>query len=119
MESSSAPVLLSDGRLVWVRPLRSEDAHRLIDLCQRLSPETRRRRFLRATITCTPSDAVRLAPVDQVQRVALAAVADSAPDAPTVAVGRFHTDALHRAELPLLVDGPHQHVGRGRPLLHC
>jgi hypothetical protein len=43
MESSSAAVLLSDGRLVWVRPLRLEDAHRLIDLCQRLSPETRRR----------------------------------------------------------------------------
>ena len=88
MESSSVPVLLSDGRLVWVRPLRSEDAHRLIDLCQRLSPETRRRRFLRATIMCTPSEAERLATVDQVQHVALAAVADSAPDAPIVAIGR-------------------------------
>ena len=86
MESSSVPVLLSDGRLVWVRPLCSEDAHRLIDLCQRLSPKTRRRRFLRATIMCTPSEAERLATVDQVQRVALAAVADSAPDAPIVAV---------------------------------
>ena len=97
MESRSAPVLLTDGRLVWLRPLCSEDAHRLIDLCQRLSPETRRRRFLRATIMCTPSEAERLATVDQGQRVALATVADSAPDAPIVAVGRFHTDALDRA----------------------
>ena len=118
MESSSAPVLLSDGRLVWVRPLRLEDAHRLIDLCQRLSPETRRRRFLRATITCTPSEAERLATVDQAQRVAVAAVADSAPDAPIVAVGRFHTDALDRAEMALLVEDAYQHVGLGRLLLN-
>jgi acetyltransferase len=118
MESSSVPVLLTDGRLVWVRPLCSEDAHRLIDLCERLSPETRRRRFLRPTINCTPSEAERLATVDQVQRVALAAVADSAPDAPIVAVGRFHTDALDRAEMALLVEDAYQHVGLGRRLLN-
>ena len=97
MESRSAPVLLTDGRLVWLRPLCSEDAYRLIDLCQRLSTETGRRRVLRATLMCTLSEAERLARVDQVQRVALAAVADSAPDAPIVAVGRFHNDALDRA----------------------
>src|SRR5438445_7006376 len=101
MESSSAPVLLSDGRLVWVRPLRSEDADRLIDLCQRLSPETRRRRFLRATITCTPSEAERLATVDQVHRFAVAAVADSATDARIVAVGRLQLVALGSDEIDL------------------
>jgi len=53
-----------------------------------------------------------------VQRVALAAVADSAPDAPIVAVGRFHTDALDRAEMALLVEDAYQHVGLGRLLLN-
>src|ERR1700716_763551 len=73
---------LADGRLVWLRPLRAEDAPRLMDLCKRLSPSTIRRRFLRSVVRCDPLEAQRLAAVDQVQRGALVAGPDAADDAP-------------------------------------
>jgi hypothetical protein len=40
----SEPLHLADTRCVWLRPLSFEDAPRLVDLCQRISPESRRRR---------------------------------------------------------------------------
>ena len=110
---------LADGRLVWLRPLRAEDAPRLMDLCKRLSPSTLRRRFLRSVVRCDPLEAQRLAAVDQVQRVALVAVPDPADDPPIVAVGRFHGDGSEQAELALVVDDAYQHVGLGRLLLSC
>ena len=112
------PFRLGDARRVWLRPLGAEDAPRLIDLCRRLSPVTLRRRFLRSTVKCDPLEAQRLASVDQVQRVALAAVPEPKdPDAPILAVGRFHADESGRAELALLVDDAYQHVGLGRLML--
>ena len=68
MQAAPSPVRLADGRRVWLRPLNAGDAARLIDLCGRLSPETRRRRFLRSTYRCDATEAERLAAVDQVQR---------------------------------------------------
>ena len=109
---------LADARIVWLRPLSAEDAPRLIDLCRRVSPETRRRRFLRSTARCDVTEAERLAAVDQVERVALAAVSDPAPEAPIVAVGRLHADGSDRAEIGLLVEDAYQHVGLGRLLLN-
>ena len=44
-------------------------------------------------------------------------MADSADGVPIVAVGRFPGDGDRRAELALLVDDAHQHVGLGRLLL--
>jgi GNAT superfamily N-acetyltransferase len=108
---------LTDGRLVRLRPLQAEDAPRLMDLCERLSPSTVRRRFLRSVARCDPLEAQRLAAVDQVQRVALVAVPAPADDPPIVAVGRFHGDGSAQAELALLVDDAYQHVGLGRLLL--
>src|SRR5216683_7647558 len=108
---------LTDGRLVWLRPLQAEDAPRLMHLCKRLSPNTLRRRFLRSVVRCDPLEAQRLAAVDQVQRVALVAVPDPAADAPIVAVGRFHADGSEQAEMALLVDDAYQRVGLGRLLL--
>ena len=113
----TGPFRLGDGRLMWLRPLLAEDAPRLMDLCERLSPSTLRRRFLRSVVRCDPLEAQRLAAVDQVQRVALVAVPDPADDPPIVAVGRFHGDGSEQAELALLVDDAYQHVGLGRLLL--
>ena len=96
-----------------------------MDLCTRLSPSTLRRRFLHSVVRCDPLEAQRLAAVDQVQQVALVAVADPADDPPIVAVGRFHGDGSDQAEFALLVDDADQHVGLGlgpaRPprLLSC
>jgi acetyltransferase len=111
------PFRLTDGRCVWLRPVTADDAPRLVDLCQRSSPVTLRRRFLRTVVRCNPLEAQRLAAVDQVRRVALAAVPDPAADGPIVAVGRFHADGPERAEFALLVEDAYQHAGLGRLLL--
>jgi acetyltransferase len=111
------PFGLADGRCVWLRPVTADDAPRLVDLCQRSSPLTLRRRFLRNVVRCSPLEARRLAAVDQVRRVALAAVPHPAADGPIVAVGRFHADGPERAEFALLVEDAYQHAGLGRLLL--
>jgi acetyltransferase len=111
------PFRLRDARVVWIRPLQSEDASRLVDLCGRLSQGTLRRRFFRSVVRCDPLEAASLAAVDQVQRVALGVVAAPARDAPILAVGRFHAEDPERAEMALLVEDTYQHVGLGRLLL--
>jgi acetyltransferase len=109
---------LADGRRLFVRPLRAADAPRLVDLCTRLSPETIRRRFLRPRAQCSPAEALVLASVDQVRRVAIALVTGRADDARIVAVGRFHADDEDgTAELSLLVEDAYQQLGLGRRLL--
>lgn len=111
------PFALTDGRSVWLRPLRASDATRLLELRCRLSPQTVRRRFLSTTIACGAEQARELAQVDQVERVAVAVVAEPVADAPIVAVGRFHRESPQRAELALLVEDAYQHLGIGRLLL--
>ena len=115
---AEGPFRLADGRAIWLRPLRAEDATLLVGLCKRLSPQSARRRFLRYPLPCDGREAERLADVDQVRRVALAVVADPAADGPILGVGRFHADGSDgRAELALVVADEYQHVGLGRLLL--
>lgn len=116
MQPAWGPFRRADTRSVWLRPLSAEDAPRLLDLCRRVSPETRRRRFLHSTARCDVTEAERLAAVDRLERVALAAAPDPAPEAPIVAVGRFHANGSNRAEFALLVEDAYQHVGLGRLL---
>jgi len=111
------PFRLADGRVVWLRPLRADDAPRLIDLSTRLSLETVRRRFLRERPACDPKEAHELAAAEQTRHVAIAAVPSPAAPGPIVAVGRFHGNGPQRAELALLVEDAYQHVGLGRLLL--
>ncbi len=117
VKTRDGPILLTDGRVVWLRRLRPDDAPRLIELRARLSPETVRRRFLRARPNCDPREAEALAAVDQVRRVAFAAVPRGGADGPIVAVGRYHVDRGGRADLALVVEDAYQHVGLGRVLL--
>jgi GNAT superfamily N-acetyltransferase len=114
---AQGPFCLADGRMVWLRPILPDDAPRLMDLVRRLSPTSLRRRFLRASVQCDPREALRLASVDQLQAVAVAAVPSAASDGPILAVGRFHGDGSDRAELALLVEDAYQRVGLGRLLL--
>ena len=117
LAASDAPLVLEDGRQVWLRPLDRRDGYALMALRRRLSDETVRRRFLRYSPPCAVRDAFKLADVDQQQRVAIAAV--PAPNAiePILAVARFHVNVGDRAELALLVEDAYQHVGLGRQLL--
>jgi acetyltransferase len=114
---AAGPFRLHDGRVIWLRRVRADDASRLIELVRRLSPTSRQRRFLRDTLSCDRAEAERLANVDQVQQVAFAAVPDPNAPGPILAVGRFHGDGSARAELALLVEDAYQHVGLGRLLL--
>jgi acetyltransferase len=107
---------LADGRRVWLRPLRPSDGPKLIELGQRLSADTIWRRFLRST-RCTAEQIGDLVAVDQIKRVAIAAVAAPTGDAAIVGVGRFHGDDGQRAEIALLVEDAYQRQGLGRLLL--
>lgn len=111
------PLHLRDGRRVWLRPLQPADVDGLIALRERLSDETVRRRFLRLLPPCDGVLAAELANVDQVQRVAIAAVSRFHNAAPIVGVGRFHIASDGRAELGLLVEDAYQQLGLGRELL--
>jgi GNAT superfamily N-acetyltransferase len=111
------PLRLADGRLVWLRALRRDDAPRLLDLSQRLSAESLRRRFLHDRPRLDAREAERLAAVDHRQRVAIAVTADPSDDSPILAVGRFHGDGSDHAELALVVEDAYQHLGIGRLLL--
>lgn len=104
---------------MWLRWLRADDAPRLVELYRRLSPETIRRRFLREQPRFAPNEAQLLAAVDQIRRVAIAALSGPQADAQIVAVGRFHrADANDdHAELAMLVEDDYQRVGLGRVLL--
>jgi acetate---CoA ligase (ADP-forming) len=111
------PYQLSDGRKVWLRPLRADDATRLEHLFHRLSRETVRLRFLRPRVTFDRQEAQALADVDEIRHVAIAALIEDRPESPIVAVGRFHGDGSNRAEVALVVEDAYQHIGLGRLLL--
>lgn len=113
----SGPFRLSDGRTVWLRLLNRDDAPNLIELYGRLSPESIRRRFFQVRPSCDPRQAQELAAVDQIRRVAVAAVPDPSATNTIVAVGRFHSDGAERAELALLVEDGYEGNGLGRLLL--
>jgi GNAT superfamily N-acetyltransferase len=113
----SGPYRLSDGRSIWLRLLNRDDGPNLMELYQRLSHETIRRRFFQVRPTCDPSMARELAAVDQIRKVAFAAVPDPSDSNTIVAVGRIHSDGAERAELGLLVEDRYQGLGLGRILL--
>jgi GNAT superfamily N-acetyltransferase len=113
----SGPFRLSDGRTIWLRLLSRDDGPNLIELYGRLSHESIRRRFFQVRPTCDPSQADELAAVDQIRKVAFAAVPDPSATNTIVAVGRFHSDGADRAELALLVQDDYQGAGLGRLLL--
>ena len=116
-EILTGPYQLRDGRNVWFRPLAASDAPALMALYSRLSPETIRRRFLRLVPALDPAAAEALAAVDQLGRVASAAVPDPSHSDTIVAVGRLHGNDGERAELALLVEDDYQRSGLGRLLL--
>ncbi len=81
-------VSLESGRVVLIRPIRRDDAARLQVAHDRLSPESRYRRFLTAKPHLTPSEVKYLTDVDGSSHLAL--IATSPDDAGHIlAVGRY------------------------------
>jgi RimJ/RimL family protein N-acetyltransferase len=112
--------VLNDGTKVEIRPIRADDGERLRLAHERLSPETRYRRYLGAKPTLSPDDTRYLVEVDGADHVALVATdtVDGEPGA-IVAVARFvrlpHDPTA--AEFAIVVGDAYQQHGLGSELV--
>jgi len=88
--SCAAPtdaLVLADGTRLRFRPLSSDDRERLAGLFARLTPESRRRRFLSPKPALTPRELASLTDIDHVGHEAIAAVDQR--DGSIVGVARY------------------------------
>lgn len=112
-------VELRDGTRVWVRPIRPDDAPRLVSLYDRLSQDSRYHRFFSVMRRLPPDWARLLANVDHVRRFAL--VAEAPGDAETlIAVARYEATAdPGTAEVAFAVQDAWQDRGLGTILFRA
>ena len=102
-----ADVVLLDGSTAHLRPIRPEDADRMVAFYGRVSDRSKYLRFFAPYPRLSSGDLERFTHVDHVRRVALvASVADD-----IVAVGRYDQTTGQDAELAFLVEDAYQ--GRG------
>lgn len=118
LASFDRTVTLPDGRRARLRPIRSDDEPRLIELYDRLSQQTAYQRFFTVMQRLSPDWARFLANVDHRRRFALVVEDASAPAPTLVGVARYEpvpgTDA---AELAVVVQDRWQGRGLGALLL--
>lgn len=108
-----ADVLLSDGSAAHLRPIRPDDADRLVAFYSRVSPESKYLRFFAPYPVLSDADVHRFTHVDHVDRVALIlTIADD-----MVAVGRYDRLDDSDAEVAFLVEDSQQGKGVGQLLL--
>jgi GNAT superfamily N-acetyltransferase len=118
LERPDGPVVTQQGRTVTIRPLVAADAGLLVDLFQRISPESRRLRFF-TSMSGVPDDrvrrhAARLAAIDPRTDVALVALVEEAGQPHAVGVGRIMgLNDPQAAEVALLVRDDYQREGVG------
>ncbi|MEZ5186143.1 MAG: GNAT family N-acetyltransferase [Candidatus Nanopelagicales bacterium] len=106
-EHWEADVILRDGRICHIRPIRAEDHDALAAFHETLSAETVYYRFFAPYPRLTEKDLDRFTQVDYVDRVALVAVVAGE----IIGVGRF--DRIDRAEAEVAFVISDQHQGRG------
>jgi RimJ/RimL family protein N-acetyltransferase len=112
-------LLVADGTRLLLRPIGSDDGDQLAALFDRLSPESRYRRFLSPKPEVTPQEAERLADVDHTNHEAIGAV--DPRDGSIVGVGRYvrYPDRRITADLAVEVADELQNMGIGTALARC
>ena len=97
---------------ITVRPIRPDDAGRLIEFHEKLSPETTYYRFFNSHTHLTPAEVERFTHVVHHGREALVAIDDDE----IVAVARLEQVDAGTAEVAFVVRDDHQGLGLGRVL---
>ena len=106
-------MVLRDGRPCHVRPIRPDDAPRLVEFHSRLSAETIYFRFFAPYPELSDRDVKRFVNVDYTDRVALVATEGGE----LIAVARFDKLNPRDAEVAFVVRDDHQSRGLGAVLL--
>ena len=109
-----AQVVLADGDCCSLRPIRPDDAERLVEFHRHLSPRSTYFRFFTVHPTLSAKEVERFTTVDYVNRLALVVERDGQ----LIAVGRFDRIIETRdAEVAFVVADAYQHHGLGSLLL--
>ena len=108
-----ADVLLTDGGVAHLRPIRPSDAERLVAFYDRVSPESKYLRFFAPYPRLSERDVVRFTHVDYVDRVAFILTLGEE----MIAVGRYDRIEGATAEVAFLIEDAHQGRGIGQLLL--
>jgi len=112
-------ITLKDGTTLRLRPIRPEDAPRLIDFYDRLSRHSAYQRFFSIMKRLPPDWGRMLATVDYRRRLALVAERGPAGAPELVGVGRYEpTEDPDTAEVAFVVQDGLQGLGLGTILLH-
>lgn len=111
-------VTLRDGEEVGIRPIRADDADRLVALYDRFSRHTAYQRFFTVMRRLPPDWARVLATVDYRRRLAIVAEHDTPAGAELVGVARYEpSDQEGTAEVAFAIEDGWQSRGLGRMLL--
>jgi RimJ/RimL family protein N-acetyltransferase len=120
MEAAGERAQLGDGTELVLRPIRLDDAPKLIALHGRLSPESVYLRFLGPRPTLPPEEARRLATVDYDRTMAIVATQPRGDDEAIVGVARYaavRPDSIEEAEAAVVVEDSFQGRGLGTILM--
>ena len=111
------PLVLRDGTLLSLRPVSAGDRDRVATLFARLSPESRRRRFLSPKPELSSRELAYLTQIDHVDHEAFAAV--DPRDGSIVGVARYvaYADRWKVVELAIEVADELQRMGIGTALV--
>lgn len=106
-------VVIRDGDVVRVRPIRPDDDGLLVDFFDRLGPQSRFFRFFEVLESLPPEQVEHFTHVDYENRMALVVLAEDT----MVGVGRYDRDEQGVATVVLAVADDHQGRGIGTSLL--
>jgi RimJ/RimL family protein N-acetyltransferase len=113
-----APLILCDGAVVRVRPIRPDDTERLRAFHAHLSFESVVFRFFRALPELPRDMAEHFTHVDYDNRMALVATRGEGAQQELLAVVRYERTAPHAAEIAFVVQDEWQSHGIATALLH-